>query len=87
MVVLVGVEEPENPAKMPLAQIAEPWPTMELLQLETEVMRWNHVDVVFACLCFIYFIFLMSFWFRSGNMAHKKHIATRFTRCSCHHLL
>lgn len=31
--------ETENPVIMPLAQIAEPWPTMELVQLETEVMR------------------------------------------------
>uniref|UniRef100_A0A665W5Q0 non-specific serine/threonine protein kinase n=1 Tax=Echeneis naucrates TaxID=173247 RepID=A0A665W5Q0_ECHNA len=31
---------------MPLAQIAEPWPTMELVQLETEVMREREVHVM-----------------------------------------
>lgn len=27
---------------MPLAQIAEPWPTMELVQLETEVIMTGY---------------------------------------------
>lgn len=31
-------EEREDP-NMPLAQLAEPWPKMELVQLETEVRR------------------------------------------------
>lgn len=42
--------ETENPAKMPLAQIAEPWPTMELVQLETEVKRGDSVHMV----CFVF---------------------------------
>lgn len=30
---------------MPLAQIAEPWPTMELVQLETEVIEGENVYI------------------------------------------
>lgn len=35
---------------MPLAQIAEPWPTMELVQLEAEVMRPEMCLVWRTCL-------------------------------------
>ncbi|KAG7224148.1 hypothetical protein INR49_019883 [Caranx melampygus] len=34
---------------MPLAQIAEPWPTMELVQLETEVMRARVLSEWYLC--------------------------------------
>lgn len=51
-----GKREPTSLAlKMPLAQIAEPWPTMELVQLETEVMRLN-------CICLSPFLFFFFLW-------------------------
>lgn len=38
--------------KMPLAQLAEPWPKMELVQLETEVRRSNPVQANSCCQLF-----------------------------------
>uniref|UniRef100_A0A3Q0RAY2 Uncharacterized protein n=1 Tax=Amphilophus citrinellus TaxID=61819 RepID=A0A3Q0RAY2_AMPCI len=35
---------------MPLAQIAEPWPTMELVQLETEACLTRSLNLFTACL-------------------------------------